>query len=153
MIYIDADQYPPLVRWAVFNAIKTRLNCTPLSEQDLDDMLQEAWIAVDRYKDKPRGYQFTAARHAALNYFFKYILARKHSSKAENINQPSIWEKRVSFEETLAENGDETVSHQPPTYNHRPPLPLQGPALRAFLQTLYKSYATGQFKHATARAK
>lgn len=131
---IPTGQYPAIARKATFSAIKSKLGYPTLTGQDLEDMLQEAWVAAFRCSHKPAPYQFVAARRAVVSYFFRYTLARKDARPPGSQRQPSIWENATS----LSILNEEKLMVSPPDP------PAQGDTVEAedLIELLLAAYKT-----------
>ena len=96
---------------AMWSAIR-KLKHPPVSKEDIEDMLQEARVAIWQCTGKPEAYRFAAARYAVTGWFMRYILGWKQHSKRPSAE---VWDRSKTVELL---DGDQMIVDEP-----RGPLP------------------------------
>ena len=137
---IDDSIYPDFVKAAVYTAIrKIKVGVT---DQDAEDMLQEAWARVlFRAGDKPESYQFVTAHRAALDYFFKFILEKRRPFGSKHFVK-----RHTSLENWRSETGEDGFPAPPQTPQHANSLPISEDALVTLLASTRASYTNPRYR-------
>ncbi len=140
---IHALAAPDLVRIAVLCAIKQLK--TTVTDQDLEDMIQAAWLRVWIVRDKSESYQFITARNEALTYFYRYCL---ESTKKATLDP---WTPIGSLEQWKSDAGDLDLSDEKPlvtwtsqgkTQPEARTIPIDQTDLAIIMASTYRSYYT-----------
>ncbi|MEE8390500.1 MAG: hypothetical protein V3S14_06845 [Anaerolineae bacterium] len=135
---INRHLYPDLAVKAAYSALR-KLECNSIPDDDLEDMLQCAQVAIWQCQGKPENYQYIAAYYAALRHFFRFYLHWKGGTKGSF--RPTPWSNRVDLPEN--DKGEIMVEH--PAQTHSLPLPQEiVDQLAHICAQAYRTYGTSR---------